>query len=232
MSRFYSLVWLEEVSSTQDWLKEKSINCVVVARRQTKGRGRYGRSWQSDEGGLYFSFPLTETFKDEQTLPLAIALSVCQMLEDYGFLASIKWVNDVYIGGKKICGILVEKTKDRTLIGIGLNVNQKRFTESLQATSLLLVSGREYHLADVLLKLLDRIDKNLDLLKERGFQVLREEIKKRLLFLGEEVVLYTDPPTVGILADLSPEGYLVLMTAQGEKKVVSGNITLRGTMLS
>ncbi|MEZ0361292.1 MAG: biotin--[acetyl-CoA-carboxylase] ligase [Hydrogenobacter sp.] len=233
MKRFLCMLWLEEVSSTQDYLKDKmSLNCVVVARTQRLGRGRYGRFWHSDMGGLYFSFSLKESFKDEQALPLVLSLSVCQLLEDYGFFASIKWINDVYLKGKKICGILVEKVKDRIIAGIGLNVNQENFPEGLQATSMLLVSGRKYDTIEVLFRLLKKIDRNLDLLKERGFGDFREDIKKRLLFLGEEVVLQTDPPTVGILTDLSPEGQIILLTAEGEKRVISGDITLRGTILS
>ncbi|SNZ10651.1 biotin--[acetyl-CoA-carboxylase] ligase [Hydrogenobacter hydrogenophilus] len=231
MSRFSCLVWLEEVSSTQDFLKEREdLNCVVCAKRQTLGRGRYGRSWHSDEGGLYLSFPLQEELKDEQTLPLVVALSVCQMLEDYGFLTSIKWVNDVYVMGKKICGVLVEKLKNRSIVGIGINVNQRNFPQDLPATSMFLVSGKEYSVACVLFFLLDKIEVNLDLLKEEGFRAFREDIKKRLLFLDQEVILHTEPPVVGILKDISEEGYLMLLTAQGEKKVVSGDITLRGSI--
>lgn len=231
MSRFSCLVWLEEVSSTQDFLKEREdLNCVVCAKRQTLGRGRYGRSWYSDEGGLYLSFPLREELKDEQTLPLVIALSVCQMLEGYGFLTSIKWVNDVYVMGKKICGVLVEKLKNRSIVGIGINVNQRTFPEKLSATSMLLASGKEYSAVCILLSLLDKIEKNLNILKEKGFKAFKVEIKKRLLFLDQEVILHTEPPVVGILKDISEEGCLILLTAEGEKKIVNGDITLRGSI--
>jgi BirA family biotin operon repressor/biotin-[acetyl-CoA-carboxylase] ligase len=229
MSRFSCLLWLEEVSSTQDFLKEREgLNCVVCAKKQTLGRGRYGRSWHSDEGGLYLSFTLQEELKDEQTLPLVIALSVCQMLEDYGFLTSIKWVNDVYIMGKKVCGVLVEKLKNRSIVGIGINVNQKAFPQKLSATSMFLASGKEYSTVCVLLSLLDKIEKHLNILKEKGFKAFRDDIKRRLLFLDQEVIIHTNPPTLGILKDISEEGYLILLTAHGEKKIISGDITLRG----
>lgn len=231
MSRFSCLIWLEEVSSTQDFLKgREDLNCVVCAKRQTLGRGRYGRSWYSDEGGLYLSFALQEELKDEQTLPLVLALSVCQMLEDYSFLTSIKWVNDVYVMGKKICGVLVEKLKNRSIVGIGINVNQRAFPQKLSATSMLLASGKEYSTVCILLSLLDKIEKNLDIFKEKGFKAFRDDIKRRLLFLDQEVFLHTKPPLVGILKDISEEGYLILLTAEGEKKIVSGDITLRGTV--
>ncbi len=230
---FTHMLWFEELPSTQDFLKDKSLpfGTVVVSNRQTRGRGRYGRSWHSQDGGLYFSF-LLEDMNNLQELPLVFGLSVCEFLESLGVVPSIKWVNDVYVKGKKICGILVEKSKGKVIVGIGLNVNQGSFPKNLQATSMLLASGREYKCVDVLLILTDYILKNLDLFKSKGFLALRDKIKARLLFLDQEVIIYNDPPVVGILTDLSEKGELVITTAEGSKKIISGELTLRGFGLS
>ena len=224
----HCLLWFEELSSTQDYLKERpNLNCTVIAKRQKSGRGRYGREWESQEGGLYFSFPLKEGIRDEGTLPLVISLSVAELLEGLGILASIKWINDVYVRGKKISGVLIEKVKGRLIVGIGLNVNQKGFSEGLEATSLYLVSQKEHDLRDIFLRLMGYIHKNLDVLEREGFNFLRPEIKRRLLFLGQEVILYTEPPTLGILHDLSERGELILLTAEGEKRFTGGEVSLR-----
>ncbi|MFN3813669.1 MAG: biotin--[acetyl-CoA-carboxylase] ligase [Aquificaceae bacterium] len=223
------MLWFEELSSTQDFLKDKSLpfGTLVVSNRQTRGRGRYGRSWYSQDGGLYFSF-LLEDMNNLRELPLVLGLSVCEFLENIGIVPSIKWVNDVYVKGKKICGILVEKSRGRVIVGIGLNVNQDSFPSGIQATSMLLTTGKEYRCVDVLLALIDHISKNLDIFKRQGFLALRDKIKDRLLFIGQEVIIYNDPPVVGILTDLSEKGELVVITAEGSKKIISGDLTLRG----
>lgn len=230
---FTHMLWFEELPSTQDFLKDKSLpfGTVVVSNRQRRGRGRYGRWWHSQDGGLYFSF-LLEGMNNLQELPLVFGLSVCEFLESLGIVPSIKWVNDVYVKGKKICGILVERSREKVIVGIGLNVNQGSFPENLQATSMFLASGSKYQCVDVLLMLTDYILKNLDLFKSKGFLALRGKIKARLLFLDQEVIIYNDPPVVGILTDLSERGELVITTAEGSKKIISGDLTLRGFGLS
>ena len=105
---------------------------VLIAKRQTQGRGRLGRSFLSEEGGLYMSLLLRPTLSPEDTAlitPIA-ALAVAEAIEKHtAHTASIKWVNDVYCNGKKVCGILTEakidpvslKT-DFVIVGVGLNV--------------------------------------------------------------------------------------------------------------
>lgn len=226
---FFSIIWLDEVSSTQDFVKERSVpvGVVVVANRQTAGRGRLGRSWHSPEGGLYFSFSLPAGIRDERTLPLVLALSVCRHLESLGFLPAIKWVNDVYLRGKKLCGVLTERLKDRIVVGIGINLNQESFPEGLDAVSLKMVSGKGFDRVDFLLHLLDFIEKDLLVLSEVGFSPFREEVQRRLLFVGSEVVLYTPQPVAGILQGIGEDGSLLLLTSEGTKSFSVGDITLR-----
>ncbi|SHK57653.1 biotin--[acetyl-CoA-carboxylase] ligase [Thermocrinis minervae] len=225
---FDYLVWLEEVDSTQDVLKsfEFPFGTVVVAKRQRKGRGRQGREWHSQEGGLYFSFLLnSEEFKEVPPLPLVIGLAVCNYLIELGFYPSIKWVNDVYLKGKKVCGVLVEKQKEKLICGVGFNVNQE--TLPPEAISLYMVDGVKRDLRKTLSSLLDHIDKSLEEFKSSGFSPFKDRIEERLMFLGQEVILMTEPPTVGILKGLSEDGSLILQTSKGDVKVISGDITLR-----
>ena len=224
---FKSFLWLEEVSSTQQVIRSLPHRSLVVANRQTSGRGRQGRLWHSQEGGLYLSFSLPRGIKDEGTLPLVVASSVADCLESLGFLPAIKWVNDVYLRGKKVCGVLVEGLKDRILVGIGINLNQEGFPPELEATSLRLISGKTYNKVDFLLTLLDFLSAGLNRLEKLGFQGFKDSIENRLLFKDAEVILYTPEPKVGILQGIGDDGSLLLMTQEGLKRFQVGDITLR-----
>ncbi|MDQ7081940.1 MAG: hypothetical protein Q9N34_02275 [Aquificota bacterium] len=102
---FEYMLWLSEIDSTQLRIREWSLPCgsVVVADRQKEGKGRKGRRWESQEGGLYFSFVLCEEdFSDYLQLPLVCAvLPSPSSFDSLGFHSSIKWPNDVYVRGKK-----------------------------------------------------------------------------------------------------------------------------------
>ncbi len=222
-----SLLWLEETSSTQEVAKKLSVGTVVVANRQTSGRGRMGRNWHSPEGGLYFSLSLPVGIRNETTLPLLIANSVASYLKGLSFMPAIKWVNDVYVGGKKVCGVLTERLRDRIVIGVGINLNQESFPEDIEAISLRMLSGRNFDKVGFLLELLGQIEKDLEKLNTFGFGAFKQAIENRLLFKGSEVILYTPEPVVGILKGISEEGSLLLLTQEGLKSYNVGDITLR-----
>ncbi|MEJ5338688.1 MAG: biotin--[acetyl-CoA-carboxylase] ligase [Aquificaceae bacterium] len=224
-----SLIWLEELPSTQDFLKEKNFpeGTVVVANRQTSGRGRLGRSWHSPEGGLYFSLSLPVGIRDEMTLPLVVAHSVAHYLKKLGFMPAIKWVNDVYVGGKKVCGVLTERLRERILLGVGINLNQESFPEWIDGASLRMLSGKTYQRVDFLLELLTYLEGDLKRLQQEGFGAFRKEIEERLLFKESEVILYTPEPLVGILQGIGEDGSLLLQTQDGLKSFSVGEITLR-----
>lgn len=112
-----------------------NTGATVFARTQTKGRGRNGRSFFSGEGGLYFSIALF--FEENQIrlgsgalipfsagrLTVSAGIAVAKALNLFGIDAKIKWVNDIYVAGKKVCGILAERRGDIAAIGIGINLN-------------------------------------------------------------------------------------------------------------
>ena len=222
-----SLLWLEEVSSTQEVAKRVSVGTVVVANRQTSGRGRLGRHWHSPEGGLYFSFSIPAGVKDEATLPLVIAHSVASYLKALGFMPAIKWVNDLYVGGKKVCGVLTERLRDRIVIGVGINLNQESFPKDLEAISLRMLSGKTFDKVSFLLELLVFLERDIDKLNAFGFVAFKQAIEDRLLFKDSEVILYTPEPVVGILKGISEEGSLLLLTQEGLKSFSVGDLTLR-----
>ena len=137
LQREHTVYLLEQVDSTNNYLRDHPDlpdGTVVVARTQTGGRGRRGKSFSSPaDKGVYFSFSIQRSIPAEQmwAVTFMAAVAVTGTLQQAGADARIKWVNDVYVGGKKICGILTEVTMDaesressRILVGIGVNLKK------------------------------------------------------------------------------------------------------------
>lgn len=152
----YDIKVLEETSSTNTIIKELAENgapegTVVIAEKQTGGRGRLGRSFFSPpNGGIYMSLLLRPaltapslTLADSVKLTAAAACAVCEAIEDVtGVRTEIKWVNDIYKDGKKLCGILTEavlgednRTPSFISVGIGINVYPSSFPKELTAVA-------------------------------------------------------------------------------------------------
>ena len=123
-------VFLEETDSTNRVAKELARQgaphgTAVLAKRQTAGRGRLGRQFFSPEGGLYLSVILRPQcpVEDRALITPMAAVAVYRVLEgNLGVFPGIKWVNDLYLQGKKLCGILCEGCGDAVIVGIGLNL--------------------------------------------------------------------------------------------------------------
>lgn len=132
--------WLEEIDSTNSEANrhrhESSDFTVWAARFQTAGRGQRGNSWESSRGeNLTFSIllkPLNFLSNRQFELSQVVALGVVHYLHTKGLEAKIKWPNDIYIGDRKVCGILIENvlsgdTLSVSVAGVGVNLNQKVF---------------------------------------------------------------------------------------------------------
>ena len=152
----------EEVTSTNDLAREEQFahGDLLWTERQTAGRGQRGHAWLSEEeANLTFSLVVEPSFlpaKEQFLLSAATAVALCDCLAHYGIEARIKWTNDIYVEDRKIVGILIEHfhagaTLRRTVIGIGLNVNQEQFDHSLpNPTSMLLEGEKRYDREEVL----------------------------------------------------------------------------------
>lgn len=125
----FTIYAFDEVTSTNDVLKQQyqtyEDHSVILAHKQTKGRGRFARVWESDDD-LTFSILLKKEYPNDLIAPLSIIYA----LKQYGIEASIKWPNDILLNGKKLCGILIESIyegneKVASIIGIGINLSKK-----------------------------------------------------------------------------------------------------------
>ncbi len=237
--------WYEEIGSTSDRAKELADEGaehgeVVVAERQTAGRGRRGRMWASPaRRNLYFSVVLRPELPPARApeLTLVASIALCEALRHAGVEAGIKWPNDLLApGGSKLAGILSELAAepDRVewiVLGVGVNVNARRedFPADLRdsATSVLLERGQPAPRALFAAACFTALEEWLDRHAEQGFGAIRDAWRERSVTLGREVAVKVDGREVsGTAEDLDETGALLVRTPAGVERITSGDITL------
>ena len=238
---------LSEVDSTNNralWRIESQPDItfpfLIVADRQTSGRGRQRNTWWSSTGALTFSLALDSKRAQLPTklwpqVGLVAGLAVCEALEPLAPGASfqVKWPNDVYLCGKKICGILTESPSARSnslVIGIGINVNNSAAEAPgvLPQTAITLsdVTGERISLVTVLCSVVSGLLARLAVLAS-GIPDLTEEWQARCFLDGRAIRLETDTTTAeGICRGIDPQGALLLESEGGVKCFVSGTVIL------
>ena len=230
------------LGSTQDLARQLAQagaleGTVVLAGRQTAGRGRLGRSFISPRGGLYFTVVLRPALQHLRPLPIVAALAVARGLERVaGLRTALKWPNDVLVGGRKICGILLEselmgQAVNYVLLGIGVNMNadMSAYPEiAAIATSAAAEAGREVSREALAAAVLDELE-GLYLAVQAG-QGVQDEWRVRLETLGRQVRV-TCGQTVekGLAEDVDGDGSLILRRPDGSRvTIAAGDVTLRG----
>lgn len=163
---------------------------VVWAENQSAGRGQRGHTWHSNEGvNLTFSTVLKPSFLtavEQFLLSEVVALSLVDTLADYGVECRIKWTNDIYAGDRKIAGVLIEQSLAgdriaRTIVGVGLNVNQREFPADLpNPTSIVVERGAECARREVLNTFLQHLDKWYSRLESGEREVVESAYNARL----------------------------------------------------
>ncbi|MCM8764135.1 MAG: biotin--[acetyl-CoA-carboxylase] ligase [Candidatus Omnitrophica bacterium] len=150
--------FFEKTTSTMDiarQLCEIEFEPVIVAGVQTKGRGRQGRQWISDKGGLWVSVIWRDISRDLLNyLFVVVGFAIIETLRDFEISAKIKLPNDIYIRDQKIAGVLIENLNKCVIIGIGINVNNQISEKMDDATSCSEILGHFLELEKVLEHLL------------------------------------------------------------------------------
>ena len=200
---------------------------AVVAVEQTAGRGQRGNTWSSRAGeNLTFSLVWEADFlaaKEQFVLSEAVALAVVDTLAGYGIEATVKWPNDIYVGHKKICGILIEHDLGvagrlaRTIVGIGLNVNQTEFEEWIpNPTSIALLTGERRGTNDVFGDLYEALECRFEQLKDARQQVQADYLGH--LYRLNKPSTYALPNGKrfrGTIRDVRPTGELLVEHEEG-----------------
>jgi BirA family biotin operon repressor/biotin-[acetyl-CoA-carboxylase] ligase len=203
-----------------------SPRTAVVADRQTAGRGRGGRSFASPAGGLYVSLLVRAEPRDlPGPLTAAVSLAAAEAVEDAaGVRASVKWPNDVWVGGRKAGGILLESSGGRPVAVAGIGVNVRSVPEDLPPdvrrllTSIAAEAGRPIARGTLLERLLVRVDQRVDDLgSPEGRARVASAWRDRLVLRGERIAyVHAGRPRTGVLLDASlDEGLRVLDDEEG-----------------
>ena len=243
------ILYFEEIGSTQDEARQLASKgaeegLIVVAEKQSLGRGRLGRIWSSPSGmGIYLSIVLRPDLKphDAIQIPLVAGVAVCQAIDSTTRLKPrIKWPNDIIAGGKKLGGILTEMSAevdriDFIILGIGINVNTPRelFPEELSgvATSLVEETGQHITRVQLVQSLLWELEQLYDEFKASGFGPARERWKLLNNTIGSRVQISGGEELTGEAIDIDPNGALIVREENGNKRrIVAGDVSLRGTM--
>ncbi len=239
----YNLIKLNATSSTNDkvkmLLKSKKINTgdIVWADYQYKGRGQYKNKWNSSRGknlliSLYREFKGLKS-KQVSYINFAISLSVIKTIEHY--ISSdnyIKWPNDIMSGQKKISGILIENNikadeLNNSIIGIGINVNQIRFINIVNATSIKLITNTEIRIEEVLDKLIKNIGVYLKVLIDKDFRKIMDLYNSKLYGKDYCKFLINDETFEGKVINVNPSGSVnVKINGFGIKEYESNEIKI------
>lgn len=173
-----NLISVERVDSTNTWIKahpELEMPVAVIAHSQDAGRGQRGNSWESAPGeNITMSCavcPEGVQAREQFILSCAVSLAIIDTLKSllprFAEEFSVKWPNDIYFRNRKICGILIENSLSgtqiiRSIIGIGLNVNQTTFlSDAPNPVSMATVANRSFHLTEVAATLLESLERRL-----------------------------------------------------------------------
>lgn len=222
----WQIVHLDETDSTNHWLREHGEgDMVVVADYQTAGRGCGTNRWESERGrNLLFSMlfhPTQLSAANQFFISQAVSVALCETLEQYiDRRVEIKWPNDIYVDDRKICGILIENRLQGSvirdsIIGIGLNVNQRVFvSDAPNPVSLYQLTGQETDS----LQLLDRFLLAFD--SAFNSKTTCFAYKERLFRRGKDS-LYKGKTTcfTARLMDVLPDGRLLLVDHEGKERL-------------
>ena len=211
---------------------------IVIAEAQSGGQGRLGRSWFSPAAeGLLMSALFRPDIPPESArlMTLTAAVSIAKGLENIGIPVGIKWPNDILSkDGKKLCGIRCEMHADMDkvhwlIMGTGININNTSFPAELADTacSLWQITGKKYVRAEIAAAVLKHLFASYQLLLAGNFGKLQQEWLARAVGLGQQVCVNNSGNIEsGIALDLDEDGYLLLKTTQGIKKIIAGDMTI------
>ncbi|MBP3618945.1 MAG: biotin--[acetyl-CoA-carboxylase] ligase [Lachnospiraceae bacterium] len=237
-----SVIELEEIDSTNRVGKGLAAEgapegTLVVAKRQSKGKGRLGRSFFSPEGGIYMSMVLRPKIPAEKALLVTTcaAVAVARAIERVSNVtAGIKWVNDIFVNGRKVCGILAEaglsavsEYPDYVILGIGINVKKQSVPDELKDIVGCLedTTEREILNEELIFAVWEEFEKFYGQLSTAVFM---EEYKSRSILLGREVtVLAATGDYRAVVTDIDKDGHLVIKREDKSEILSSGEVSVR-----
>ncbi len=204
------LIHLEEVDSTNSYIMREVTNLkapvMIVAHTQTAGQGQRGNSWEAEPGkNLTFSIfyrPAELPPMAQFAMSEAVALAVVDFLAAHDIQAKVKWPNDIYVGDRKICGILIRHSimgsfVSYSVIGVGINVNQKEFrSDAPNPVSMWQITAQTYDLPQLESEIAGKMEERLQLIRtEKDRVALHKEFMGKLWRGDGSLYPFTDAAT-------------------------------------
>ncbi|MEZ9822885.1 bifunctional biotin--[acetyl-CoA-carboxylase] ligase/biotin operon repressor BirA [Shewanella sp. 10N.286.45.A1] len=235
--------YFDEIPSTNAFIlkhaEELDSGDICVAEYQSAGRGRRGRTWVSPYGchlyfSMYWQFP--QGMAQAMGLSLVVACSIVSVLEQLDVAdVGVKWPNDIYLGGKKLAGVLIEMTGQTDsecslVIGVGLNMamSEQHGNAIDQPWSDLTSLAKMPSKTELLALLQRQLQQDLYLFQNEGLAPFQQRWEAADLFIGQQIKLLIGTDEVhGICKGIDKQGAVVLETADGVKSFIGGEISLR-----
>ena len=246
-SRVSDVICLDKVDSTNNYAKKIALDgakqgTLIAANSQTAGRGRFGHVFDSPAGtGLYMSLILRPKIESQkfQFITIAAAVAVCLAIKDLcGLDPVIKWVNDIYLDGKKICGILTEAVTgfesgeiESVITGIGINITTQKFSGDYNAGALFqdnnIICSRNSicaRIADYIMQFADNLNS----------QEIINSYREHSILTGKNITYIKDGQKLNAhVSGIDDEGGLIIINESGNQEILrSGEVfTIRENLL-
>lgn len=240
-NKINTIKYFESITSTNDVLKCDTLTnfdniMVYIANEQTNGRGRKGRSFYSPkDDGIYFSLSFPISISNSNLYTITAAVSVAKELRKLNFNPKIKWVNDILINNKKVCGILTEAISKKPnspisniIIGIGINLSNSTFPAELKDIAIDLGLSKSIITKDFKINLATKISENI-LKNLNNPDYILNEYKKNLFTLNKQVEYMDNNKKInGIAIDINNDGNLIIKDISGKLYVInSGEVIIK-----
>ena len=243
------IYYFDEIDSTQNYALQISNNtnengAIIIAEKQTHGKGRLNRKWYSPEGGIWLSVIIHPEFQisDATIIPLAASLALCESIKKvHKIKTDVKWPNDITIDGKKVAGMLIDTSiqgnkVENLVLGIGINfaVNIQQIEKRLKnspnfygVTSLFPEKNRPSKI-ELLVQFLLELEKVINsLIKGKNTQIIRDWSKHTNMF-GKTISVNTGNGKIsGIAKKIDSNGALIIKTGTKNRRIFVGDVTLR-----
>ena len=240
--------YFQEIDSTQDFAQQiasdkKENGTIIIAEKQTAGRGRLDRKWTSPKGGIWFSLIIHPKFdvSNSTLIPILSAVALSKSIKSIlGVETEVKWPNDITMNGKKVAGILVDASFqanniDYLILGIGINFDidakklEKRLSKTPNFYGINSLRKKDDKTPPKLLlkEFLLQLEKNLSQLDNGGKSKIIKEWTKKAAGIGKKIIINTsDGKVAGISQGIDNDGALKLKTRKGIKKIFAGDVVL------
>lgn len=207
---------------------ECNVGDIISAESQSDGRGRHGKSFASPPGGIYFSFCVGDVGYGLSTVICGVA--VAKTLEKFGFSPKIKWVNDIYFGEKKVCGILAKAVGDgcRAVMGVGINAEIRSVPENLRsiATALDEFETEKTDCAALVYGIVSEYERLSAQNAEGGSSEIIAEYEKRMMLIGRKITVGGGGEVLSVIG-VEQDGALCVRRESGEAlSLSSGDISV------